>query len=70
MENDVNMNSNLMRIMEREGVSVRELARRTGLSLSTVRRLRNVSRSGTIATWFTIADALGVDIIEFFDERG
>ena len=64
------MNGNLVRIMEREGVSVRELARRTGLSLATVRRLRGTAKSGTIATWFSIAEALGVDVIEFFDERG
>jgi transcriptional regulator with XRE-family HTH domain len=62
------MGGNLRRIMRREGVGVRELSRRTNLSLSTVRRLRSVANSGNVATWFAIADALGVDIIEFFDE--
>lgn len=42
----------------------------SGLSLATVRRLRGTAKSGTIATWFSIAEALGVDVIEFFDERG
>lgn len=64
------MNDNLVRIMERERVSVRELSRRTGMSLSTLRRLRGSSNAGTVATWLAIADAMDVDITEFFDVSG
>ena len=31
-------------------------------------RPRGTAKSGTISTWFSIAEALGVDVIELFDE--
>ena len=54
--------SALVRIMDEKGVSVRQLARETDLSLATIRRLRTNGGSGTLDTWKRIADALGVNV--------
>lgn len=51
-------------------MSVRELHRAAGVSLSTVRRLLSMADAGNVATWLLLADALDVDIAEFFDRRG
>ena len=64
---------NLARLMEERGVSVRELSRRTGLSLASVRRLRRADMSGSLHTWALVARALecGVDeLIRGWDDGG
>lgn len=55
--------------MRERGVSVHELARMTGLSLSCIRRLRQCGTSGSIYTWKLIADALGVAVDELIGEE-
>lgn len=55
----------LSRIMEERGVSVRELARRTGLSLSAIRKLRGSHMVGNLYTWNVIAKALDVSVDDF-----
>ena len=55
-------------MMREKSVSVHELARRTGLSLSCIRRLRQCGTSGSIYTWKLIADALGVTVDELIGE--
>lgn len=57
------MNDKLIRIMDERDVSTRELARRTGLALSSIRRARKSAMCGSIHTWELIARALecGID---------
>ena len=63
----------LSEIMTEKGVSVRELARETGLSLASVRRLRRGRMEGNLYSWALVAKALGVSVDDFisegFDER-
>lgn len=51
-------------VMESKGVGVRELARRSGLSLSCVRKLKRGGNDGQIHTWVLIADSLEVTVDE------
>ena len=59
--------------MEFCNVSNRELARRTGLSYRTVKELKNGERNGTLYTWVTIAQSLGMTVDQIlegeFDEE-
>ena len=58
----------LSEIMTERGVSVRELARRTGLSLSAIRKLRGSHMAGNLYTWNEIAKALEVAVDYFIRE--
>ncbi len=60
--------ANLSAIMERRGVGVRALAADTGLSISTVRRLRRSTGEGNLGTWALVARSLGVSIGEIVGE--
>lgn len=55
----------LSEIMTEKGVSVRELSRRTGLSLSAIRKLRGSHMVGNLYTWNEIAKALDVSVDDF-----
>lgn len=66
-------NEALSRLMDERGVSVRDLARATGLSLASVRRLRAKDMSGNLHTWVLVADALGVkvdDVLKEVEDEG
>lgn len=58
----------LSEIMTEKGVSVRELARRTGLSLSAIRKLRGSHMVGNLYSWNEIAKALEVSVDDFLGE--
>jgi transcriptional regulator with XRE-family HTH domain len=65
--------SNLRNIMDREGISVQQLSRRTGLSDETIRMALNGGGqyqmgSCTLLTLDSMAKALGVSIKELFYE--
>jgi len=61
--------SQLKEIMEDQGVTMRELVSRTGLSMQTVNRARGqmIGRC-TLNTLATIAAALGVKAKDLFEE--
>lgn len=54
--------------MEEKGVGVRELSRRTGLSLGCVRKLRRGGMNGNLYSWQAIAKALETTIDELVRE--
>ena len=61
----------LTRKMAEHGIGVREMCRITGISLTNIRRLREIDgpiMSGSVATWSAIADALGCTIDELVGE--
>lgn len=64
------MNDRLARMMEARGVSIRKLARETGLSLATVRRAVRSGSHGSVHTWALIARALGCGIDEIVGGDG
>lgn len=59
----------LSRIMDEKGVSVRELQRRTDLSISAIRRLRRGDMVGNLYSWNAVAKALGVHVDDFLEGR-
>lgn len=52
----------LRAIMDARGVSVRHLSASTGLSLSTVRRIRRCDMAGSLYTWDLVCRAIGCSI--------
>lgn len=59
----------LCQVMDFEGVSEYELARRTGLEIKTIRRLRRGHLNGHLDSWVKIADALAVSIDTFVEGK-
>mgnify|MGYP004605864503 CR=1 FL=1 len=62
----------LSRIMEERGVSTRELARRSGITISTIRKLRRDESplaKGSLHTWAHLARALEVTLDELSGEH-
>lgn len=57
------------KIRKEKGLSIMDLKEKTGLSKSTISDLENDKSSPTIDTLQKIANALGVDIKEFFEEK-
>ena len=55
-------------IMRAKRVSVRELHRRTSISISGIRRLRRGHLIGNLYTWNAVAKALGVGVDDFLKE--
>ena len=55
-----NYNTRLGQVLQVQGLSQKDLADRTGLSLSMINRLVSGERSGTIDTWIIIAKVLQV----------
>ena len=70
MSEKASAGANLSAIMHRRGVSVRALAADTGLSISTVRRLRRSSGGGNLSTWARLAESLGVSVGEIMGGDG
>lgn len=61
----------LSRIMEERGVGTRELARRSGITISTIRKLRRDESplaKGSLHTWAHLARALEVTLDELSGE--
>lgn len=58
----LNTGDRLCRIMDEKGVSVRELSRRTNLSISSIRRLRKGHLVGNLHTWVEVMNALDASI--------
>lgn len=52
----------LGQVLQVQGLSQKDLADRTDLSVSMINRLVSGERSGTVDTWFKIAKALHVSI--------
>ncbi len=52
----------LRAIMDERGVSVRHLSAVTGLSLSTVRRIRRCDMAGSLYTWDLVCRAVGCSV--------
>lgn len=48
-------------------MSVRELHRRTGISISAIRKLRSGHMIGNLYTWAEVAKALEVNINDFIE---
>lgn len=60
----------LTEVMEEKGVGVRELHRRTGVSVTTIRKLRAGHLEGSLLTWVLVSRALGVGVGFFTDDNG
>ena len=60
---------NVRRIRKEKGFSIMDLKEKTGLSKSTISDLENDKSSPTIDTLQKIADALGVDVRDFFEDN-
>lgn len=60
---------NLAALMEAKSVSIHELSRNTGLSISTIRRLRKKDMVGSIYTWNIIAEYLNVSLGELLGKE-
>ena len=62
--------SRVKEVMEGQGVTMRELVKRTGLSMQTVNRARGdlIGRC-TLDTLATMATALGVKVKDLFEEE-
>lgn len=65
--------SNIRQLMERSGVTYRDLEALSGLSLGTIHKARNDGEgkieSCTLATLAQIARALGVQVKDLFEEK-
>lgn len=57
-----NTQTRLGQVLQVQGLSQKELADRTGLSVSMISRLVSGQRSGMVDTWFRIAKVLNVRI--------
>lgn len=57
------------KIRKEKGLSIMDLKEKTGLSKSTISDLENNKSSPTIDTLQKIADALGVDVRDFFEDN-
>lgn len=55
-----NTQNRLGQVLQAQGLTQKDLADRTGLSVSMISRLVSGERSGMIDTWFMIAKALHV----------
>lgn len=62
----------LQQAMEDSGMSISRLSRMTGLSRSTIRKMRSGYLAGSLYSWKAVSDALGVRLdalLEDDDER-
>lgn len=59
---------NVRKIRKEKGISILDLSKKTNLSKSTISDLETGKSSPTIDTLMKIADALGVDVQDFFRE--
>jgi transcriptional regulator with XRE-family HTH domain len=60
--------TNLRRLRIARHLSLSELARATGMSKATLSGIENGGANPTVATLATLADALGVPVVELLDE--
>lgn len=62
------MRTNLEYYRKKEGLTMTELADKTGLSLSTISRVEKGARDLLGGSWLLIADALGCTVDELLGE--
>lgn len=65
-----NLGSRLKTVRLKAGLTLRELARRAGVSPSFVSQIENGKSQPSVATLYEFAQLLGVSIDELFDPRG
>lgn len=65
-DNELNVGQRIRERREQLGLSLREVAARSGLSLNAISRIERGDHSPTVASLHLIAGALGVSITEFF----
>ena len=63
----MNNKNQLQEIMEKKGLSYRELSRITGIGKSTLQRIANFYQSPTQDTMIAIARGLNMDVDEVFN---
>lgn len=65
------MQSNLVHLMERRGLTIRALAEQTGVSSATIQKARDSRiEQCRVGSLKKIADALGVNIQDLFADAG
>jgi transcriptional regulator with XRE-family HTH domain len=64
-----NVGTRLRRMRDRQGYSLRALAERCGLSINAISQIERGENSPTVATLQRLANALGVQITDFFQEE-
>ena len=62
MEGSVTTGEKLMRKLAETGMSMRGLARESGVSYNTVKRCVTGDRRGSLDTWMRLADAIGCEV--------
>jgi transcriptional regulator with XRE-family HTH domain len=65
----VNVASRLRELREGQGISMRTLATRSGLSANALSMIERGKTSPSVSTLYKLADALGVSITAFFGEE-
>ena len=51
-----------------KGISLRELAERSGISVVVLSRIKNSKNNGTLGAHMKITQALGVDLVELYKD--
>lgn len=60
---------NARRLRDEHGISLAQLARRTGIAKSTLSQLESGTANPTLATLQAVANALSVDVSRLFDDK-
>jgi transcriptional regulator with XRE-family HTH domain len=63
-----NVGARIRSLRERQGLSLRVLAKRCGLSVNAISRIERGENSPTVSSLHMLASALGVPITRFFEE--
>jgi transcriptional regulator with XRE-family HTH domain len=58
----------IRQLRERKGVSLRELARRSGLGVATLSRIESGAANPRLSTLLQLADVLGVFVGQLFEK--
>jgi transcriptional regulator with XRE-family HTH domain len=64
-----NVGARLRSMRDRQGLSLRALAERCGLSINAISQIERGENSPTVSTLHRLANALGVQITDFFQEE-
>jgi transcriptional regulator with XRE-family HTH domain len=64
-----NVGARLRSMRDRQGYSLRALAERSGLSINAISQIERGENSPTVSTLHRLANALGVQITDFFQEE-
>lgn len=64
------LGNRLVGVMNKKGLSARELSRRSGLSLSCIRKMRRAKYEGSLFAWLSVAEAMNMSLDELVSGEG